>query len=131
MAYEWSFGCKFASEFQNLSQIDQDKILDFTDIFEINGFDDFTRYTGKIAPSWSGDISQKNFEFARKHDLWHYHVGIPDYKARHDKYQTSDWLLHFVRQSSQRIILVDLYSHYTSAGEFYFPPESYLVIDNE
>lgn len=128
MPYTWSFATTFAREFKNLPSPDSDKILDFIDIYEAHGLSDFSLYIGKLAPSWSGNfISATDYNYAQEHSLWHYHVGIPEYESNHPKYQTSEYLLHFQwPDRGNHITIVDLYSHYTSSDEFYFPPTSYL-----
>lgn len=129
MAYRWEFRSLFATEFGNLPPKDQDKVLDFITIYLSEGLQDFSKYEGKIAPSWSGTgISPFLYSYAVNHALWHYHVGIPSYSVRHTKYKTSDFLLHFQWPNmGDEIYIVDLYSHYTSDGHFYLPPERYLA----
>lgn len=130
--FSWDFNELFAKQFKNLSKKDQDSILDFTDIFEKHGLSDFTKYTGKISPSWSGldteDEEQKaKFDYAKHHKLWHYHVGLPVYVQVHGKYQTSDWVLHFQWENgSDELYIADMCYHYTEDGKFYLPTENYL-----
>jgi hypothetical protein len=127
----YTFGLKkqFAIEFERFPKDQQDKILDFTDIFEAEGLTDFSKYTGKITPSWAGDstpAASKHYAFAN--DLWHYHIGIPHYASVHPKYMTSDWVLHFQwPNQGNHIDIVDVYSHYKSDGSFYLPPVSSLL----
>jgi hypothetical protein len=54
LSYTWEFGKQFAVEFGNYPENQQDKILDFTDIYEEFGLSDFSKYQGKISPSWRG-----------------------------------------------------------------------------
>ncbi|TXR52051.1 hypothetical protein [Reinekea thalattae] len=126
--FEVLFSSKFTTEFECFPIDQQEKILSFAKTFQDNGLSDFSIYEGKVTPSWKGGtISDKNYQYALDNDLWHYHVGIPEYEKIHDKYKTSDWLLHFQWPNrGNEICLVDLYSHYTSGGEFYLPPETYL-----
>ena len=126
--FSWSLSSKFEKEFILLPTKDQDKIIEFTDVYEKFGLSDFSRYPGKITPSWNGqDISSTDRIYAQLNSLWHYHIGIPEYREVHQTYKTSDWVLHFQwPKKGNRIILVDLYSHYTSSGDFYLPPSSYL-----
>ena len=49
MSYTWEFGKKFAVEFNNYPENQQDKILDFTDIYEENGLSDFSLCTRQIS----------------------------------------------------------------------------------
>ncbi|MFS7192754.1 MULTISPECIES: hypothetical protein [Serratia] len=131
--YTWSISSVFAKQFDNLSTGDQDCILDFTDIFEAHGLSDFKKYVGKISPSWKGlnveDAEQKlTFDYAKSNDLWHYHVGLPVYVKKHDKYLTSDWVVHFQwKQGSNHIDIVDMCYHYTADGKFYIPKPEYLA----
>lgn len=126
--YTVSFGKLFAKEFNNFNEKDQDKVLDFTEQFERYGLGDFTKYPGKIAPSWSNlDEEDPNFVYAMSNTLWHYHVGLPEYVQRHPKYRTSDWVLHFQwKQGDNTIHLVDMCYHYTQDGKFYLPGPPYL-----
>ena len=119
---------KFAQEFKNFPTDQQDKILDFIEIFQKFGLSDFTKYEGKISPSWAGlKITDTNYHYAKQNHLWHYHIGIPIYEQRHSKYKTSDVVLHFQwHKNSTEIHLVDIYQHYTKAGNFYLPPKDYL-----
>lgn len=128
MPFTSSFKAQFAIEFARYPTDQQDKILEFIEMYEANGLSDFTIYPGKISPSWSGiDPSHPNYNYARYNNLWHYHIGIPQYILTHGKYLTSDWVLHFQWvNGSDHISLVDLYSHHTSTGIFYMPPQQYL-----
>ena len=128
MAYSWRFGAKFATEFANFPKNQQDAILDFTDIFEKYGLSDFAKYPGKISPSWSGAaVGSAEYTFAFSNELRHYHIGIPQYNYVHSKYATSDWVLHFQWPSrGPTISVIDVYAHYTSAGQFYLPTAQYL-----
>jgi hypothetical protein len=126
MAHTWSFSILFAQQFKQFPSPDQDKILDFIETYETHGLSDFSNYEGKITPSWSGDGISQN-DYAHDNSLWHYHIGIPDYKQRHPAYKTSDWVLHFQWENKgDHITIIDLYSHYNYDGEFYLPPEAYL-----
>ena len=130
--FSWSFNDLFANQFKNLSDKDQDCVLDFVETFEVHGLSDFTKYVGKITPSWKGlDTSVKEqkdvFEYAKANNLWHYHVGIPVYVQVHGKYKTSEWVLHFQWvNGSNEIYIADMYDHYTVDGKFYIPAEQYL-----
>lgn len=128
MVYTVTYGKQFAIEFQNYPEEQKDKILDFTDIFEKYGLEDFNQYEGKISQSWSGlGVTTENFNRATEHDLWHYHIGLPEYQQVHGKYKTSDIVLHFQwPDRGSAVNLVDVYSHYTSDGEFYLPSDTYL-----
>ncbi|EMX1259838.1 MULTISPECIES: hypothetical protein [Klebsiella pneumoniae complex] len=123
-----SFGKLFAKEFGNFTESDQDKVLDFTEQFERCGLRDFSCYQGKISASWSNlDETDANYIYAKDNDLWHYHVGLPEYVQRHPKYYTSDWVVHFQWvERGNHIHLVDMCYHYTYDGQFYLPKPEYL-----
>lgn len=131
--YTWSFSNLFAKQFKNLNKDDQDCILNFIELFETSGLSDFTKYVGKISPSWRGldeqDAEQKlTFDYAQKNSLWHYHIGLPIYVKKHNKYQTSDWVLHFQwPERGNHINIVDMCYHYTADGKFYVPKPEYLA----
>ena len=129
MTYTFGFKVQFAAEFARTSPNLRDKVLDFTDIYQVVGLADFSKFPGKLAPSWSKLSSgDPVYSYARSNDLWHYHVGFPHYSQVYPKYQTSDWLLHFQWPGGgNHIDLVDLYQHYTSSGAFYLPPPNALT----
>jgi hypothetical protein len=84
----------------------------------------------KLPPSWSGlEQSNPNYDYTRNNNLWHYHIGLPNYVAVHGQYKTSDMVLHFQWPNKGDFInLVDMYYHYkASDGTFYLPPPSYLT----
>lgn len=119
---------QFQKEFDNYPPDQQDLVLDFVDIVEEYGLSDFDKLEGKLSPSYNTDDPEK-YDYAFQNGLWHYHIGIPEYRVTHGKYKTSDWVLHFQwfkNKQSNEIWLLDLYSHYDSQGSFYLPPASYL-----
>jgi hypothetical protein len=128
MTFTVGFKLQFAQEFTRYPQDQQDKILDFVSLFQAYGLGDFSKYPGKISPSWSGIPStHPNYGYAQTNNLWHYHMGHPVYVTG-PKYQTSDWVIHFQWASgSAHIDLVDCYQHYMSTGAFYMPPASTLT----
>lgn len=121
--YTVSFGKLFAANFEQFSKSDQDKVLDFTDKFEECGLVNFDVFPGKVSHSWANiDSSDANYTYAQANNLWHYHVGIPQYTTRHGKYKTSDWVVHFQWEyGASHIHIVDMHYHYSSDGVFYLP----------
>ncbi len=129
MTYTWSFKPKFSQEFKNYPIDQQDAILDFTDVFEKFGLSDFSEYKGKMAPSWKGlSTIDPVYSYARENNLWHYHIGIPNYKkSDYGDFFTSDWVLHFqLKNNGKEALIVDVCYHYKSTGEFHLPTEEYL-----
>lgn len=128
MTYIVQFNEQFAVEFVNYPATQQNAVMTFAQTFQLHGLSDFTRYQGKISPSWAGLAqSDPNYNYTKSNALWHYHIGIPNYQVRHNKYMTSDVVLHFEwpNQGSE-ISLVDTYDHYRADGSFYIPPPQYL-----
>ena len=129
MSYTWEFGKKFAVEFNNYPENQQDKILYFTDIYEENGLSDFSKFQGKIAPSWRGiDKTHPIYDFTYSNSLWHYHVGLPEYiKSKYNNYLTSDMILHFQwKNNINHIRILDITWHYKANGLFWLPKSNYL-----
>lgn len=128
MTFSFGLTNQFATEFARFPESQQDKVLDFATTFQNHGLSDFTKYVGKIAPSWSGAATAHDAKFAKDNHLWHYHIGLPSYTQLHPKYKTSDWVLHFRWiDRGDHIDLVDLYSHYRHDGTFYLPNSSCLL----
>ena len=129
MSYTWEFGKQFAVEFSNYPEKQQNKILDFTDIYEEYGLSEFSKYQGKISPSWRGiEKTDPIYDFTYSNNLWHYHVGLPEYtKSKYNNNLTSDMVLHFQwKKSSTHIRILDITDHYKSNGEFWLPNRNYL-----
>ena len=128
MTFTAGFKQKFGAEFERFPIDQQTKVLGFAHTFQTHGLRDLSRYEGKITPSWSGNATKADYEYALENDLWHYHIGLPTYRTIHPAYKTSDWVLHFQWINKGRHIdLVDVYSHYTRDGSFYLPTADYLT----
>jgi hypothetical protein len=130
MAYTWSIRRQMSVEFQRFPVNLQEKIAKFILLYQQVGLSDFSLYEGKISPSWGGlTPHHENYLFAKKYNLWHYHLGFPSFNQRHQKYKTSDWVLHFQwdkERSPKHIDIVDVCFHYKSNLEFYLPGPRYL-----
>ena len=51
-------------------------------------------------------------KFAQQHQLWHYHIGIPEYeKAKGVGNYTSDWVIHYQQLSPSEVKLVEVGDH--------------------
>ncbi len=108
------FGDTF-NKYYNLrySNATLDKIDDFIEHFEEHCF---SNWIGKISPSYNVPETYKNrakiIAHAKKHFLWHAHIGDPDFKnTPHGKYKVSDWVIHFKRKSNNHILLLELGYH--------------------
>ncbi|WP_043781691.1 hypothetical protein [Delftia acidovorans] len=126
------FNLQFAQELTRVREDQQLAVGEFVSTFQSCGLQDPTKYPGRISPSWLNAGAQ-NFDFAKRHDLWHYHLGLPEYRRGRSVGGTSDWLLHFQwRNSGDEITLLDMYQHYTTRGDFYLPPASRIgALENE
>ena len=128
------YGKLFAIEFSRYPLDQQDAIINFVLTFQQYGLSDFSKYEGKISPSWKGiDQNDSRYDYAYSNKLWHYHIGIPDYRPSKygNNYLTSDYVLHFQRNSATLITLVDVLFHYHADGSFHLPYENYLETDEE
>lgn len=127
MSFQFVLAKQFAKEFQHYTEQQQDAVLAFLEVYEQYGLTDFSKYMGKIAPSWRGSITAETSQYAYQNRLWHYHIGIPKYmQSQYYDYATSDWVLHFIWQDQRFIVLVDLCYHYKADGSFHLPSEKYL-----
>lgn len=128
MTYIVHFNNQFAVEFANYPAAQQTAVLTFAQTFQQHGLGNFALYPGKISPSWASlDPSDPNYVYTKSNALWHYHIGIPTYTVQHNKYMTSDVVLHFEwPYQGTEIHLVDTYDHYRADGTFYIPPPKYL-----
>lgn len=117
-------GKKFALEYLNFPPEDKKKIREFISHVKENGLKDLE---GKISPSckvpFETDDRHLKISFARRHKLWHYHIGIPVYKrSRCGRYLTSEYVLHYQKFSMKNIKIVDFSAH----PPFNLPPTNYL-----
>lgn len=125
-------GPLFDVEFENYPEDQQKAIYAFVQIYNEHGLEDITKYPGKIGPTWKAPGTAADYEarraYALEHQLWHYHLGIPEYKkSPHGDWLTSDFVLHFQKDGKYSITLVDTYWHtWEDDGSFYVPPLKYL-----
>ncbi len=125
--YTWGFKIKFANEYQKFPQYQIDKIDKFLDTYEVFGLMDKSKYEGKLSHSWKVETTNPNHSYAKQNNLWHYHIGLPNYKYG-TPHKTSDLLLHFQWvYGSTHINLIDIYDHYKADGKFYLPSTAYLI----
>ncbi len=127
--YRASFGVQFQKEFVNYPLDQKKAVYEFVQTYQEHGLGNFSRFQGKIAASWR-NATPEDEAYAREHNLWHYHVGLPIYEqSPYGDYMTSDWLLHFKWDSNEHIILVDIFQHSQSSGKFYLPSPTYLATE--
>lgn len=119
-----NFGTIFINRFNNFPVKDQQKIFDFTQHIQINGF---SGLPGRNKASTDVDKDDHLFiekvRYAREHSLYHYHIGIPDYKKDNQIGDwTSEYILHY-KYLDNVVTILDLDSH----PPFTLPSEEYLI----
>lgn len=121
---EVELGQRFKQELKNFPIVDKVKIANFILHIQNIGFDGLagrnkpSHEVPKDDPYWLEKV-----RYAREHQLWHYHIGIPEYDT--DKSfgdQTSKYVLHYVKLPN-KIKIVDLTAH----PPFTLPSELYLM----
>lgn len=112
--YQVAFGKTFNYYYNKIySETTLDLIDDFIEHYEEHGF---TGWKGKVAQSNRVPDSYADqaalIAKANKYKLWHVHIGAPKWiKSRYGQYYTSEWVLHFKRESKYKIVLLDLGWH--------------------
>lgn len=83
---------------------------------------------GRNKNSDNQDKNNPNFvndvKFAQKYNLWHYHLGIPNFTKSADGDLVSDWMLHY-RLLKDTVIIVQISQH-----PFKFPEEKMMEYKN-
>lgn len=104
------FSPHFLRLLNTLDEQSQDMIAEFVDYVEQNGLRGLQGRNKFSAPKNIHTKKQRaNFDYAQKHCLWHYHIGIPYYVGEFGD-MTSEYILHYQRFDSE-IILVDITTH--------------------
>lgn len=117
------FGIKFGEHLANFPVSDQLKIKAFADHVETYGFEGLigrNKSSDEVPtddPNWLAKV-----KYAQKYKLWHFHIGIPNYKLSAKGDYTSEYLLHYMREADF-IVLVDMSPH----PPLNLPDESYLL----
>ncbi|MDO4451034.1 MAG: hypothetical protein Q4B79_08785 [Moraxella sp.] len=100
----------FYQLFLTLSDDHQQKVFEFVAYVENYGLKGLAGRNKFSAPKNTHTKKQRaNFDYAQKHCLWHYHIGIPYYVGEFGD-MTSEYILHYQRFDSE-IILVDIGIH--------------------
>ena len=108
---EVRFGQIFLKHFNNFPKADQIKIRAFAKHIEQFGFDGLQ---GRNKSSDDAPVTHPNWSeriiYAKTHNLWHYHIGIPNYEKSEKGDYTSEYVLHYIK-GDDFIKLVDLSAH--------------------
>ena len=114
MTYTFKSRGYFNNQLAEASQIELKKFGEFLKIYNVYGLSDFSKYPGKISPSWSNlSFVHPDYQYAKDNSLWHYHIGLPSYRRWPNcSYQTSDKILHFQwPDRGNKIYLVEIAPH--------------------
>lgn len=117
------YGEKFRQHLKNYPRADQLKIKAFIEHIEQHGFNGLQ---GRNKPSEDVPANHPNWHavvtYAQKHNLWHYHIGIPTYTTSKQGDMTSEYVLHYIKGDGF-IKIVDLSAH----PPLHLPNETYLL----
>lgn len=123
---EVSFSKKFKYFFiEKLSEKDQKIIYDFkvhVEKYGLVGLKGKNKKSDHPSPK-KGEVECKlESEYAYAHNLWHYHIGIPDYRTDSGfGHYTSKFVLHYQRfQDSINIVKMDHHSPFQLPTNNYF-----------
>jgi len=106
------FGQVFINRFNNYPIPDQKKIADFAYHINISGF---SGLPGRNKSSDDVDTNDHLFiekvKFAKENNLYHYHIGIPEYDTTNQIGDwTSEYILHY-RFLDNVVLIADLDNH--------------------
>ena len=101
----------FKAIFKTLSRNDQLKVSKFIQHVKTHGMKNLagrnksSDHVPSSNPQWLARA-----RYAQKNNLWHYHIGIPNYVGNKYGDLTSQYIVHYVKQDGF-IRLVDLSTH--------------------
>ncbi|HDS1765334.1 hypothetical protein NPS42_03780 [Pseudomonas putida] len=109
------FSQHFIELFSKLSESEQDLISAFVFHFKEHGLKTFQGKKGPTDNVPHADLNRRvKIEFAKKHRLWHAHIGHPQWNPCRNPlggYKTSEYVVHFQKFSDSFIALVDYNKH--------------------
>lgn len=116
----------FKTYLKNFPKSDQLKIADFITHVRIHGLhalegrNKSSQNVPTDDPKWIDKVKQ-----AQKYNLWHYHIGIPNYSGLFGD-KTSEYVLHYMLDDADDCITIVFMSAHPP---FELPDEQYLVSD--
>lgn len=120
-----AFSKMFANNFRHFPKKDQDKINAFIYHVSLYGLNHLTGRNKSSDNVHTDDPDfLKKIAKVRKHNLWHYHIGIPNYETAGNGDKVSEYVLHYIR-GEDYIKIVDLDSH----PPFTLPSDEYIDTD--
>lgn len=111
------FDVKFGETFQFhydkvFSEEKLDLIDDYIDHFEEHGWGG---WKGKISPSWKVPLNYhdaaERIAYAKKHNLYHVHFGLPSWTNSGYGYSTSDQVIHFQKIDYHTLRFLSISTH--------------------
>lgn len=122
--FEISLGSIFLKHYPNFPEADKNKIDSFIEHYQEFGF---TGLSGKNVDSSNVSTDDPDFikkvKYAIQNNLWHYHIGIPEYTLSNcGTYSTSEYVIHYQKISDYEIKIVDFSPH----PPFILPTQQYL-----
>jgi len=113
------------NQLDNLRQGFKLKIVDFMAAAATNSL---AKLPGRNKKSNDANTENTNFvklaEYANEYNLWHYHLGIPNYSKSKDGDLTSNWVLHYRYVNKETIEIVYVGDH----NPFSLPTKSMMDI---
>ncbi len=117
------YGTKIANEMQHFLLQDLTVIKAFADHLKQYGFEGLE---GRNKPSHDVPTDDPDWRekvhYAQQHNLWHYHIGIPEYQLSNQGDKVSEYILHYIKMDNG-IKIVDFNQH----PPFKLPAIEYLV----
>ncbi len=118
------FAKQIKKEFLNYPLSDRIKIMEFSTHVEQYGLEGLAgrnKFSDDVPtddPNWKDKVA-----YAQEHNLWHYHIGIPNYEQSSKGDLVSEYILHYIRNDEENWIkIVDMSAH----PPFSLPSEDYL-----
>lgn len=105
------FADKFSKIMVNFPKQDREKIFAFAyhvkkfGLINLKGRNKSSDHVPTNDPNWRDKVA-----YAQKYQLWHYHIGIPDYSTANNGDLVSEYLLHYIL-GDDFIKIVDLSPH--------------------
>jgi hypothetical protein len=102
----------FLNKIKSFSNEDKLKIMNFINHIKVNAFQDLVgrRKHSREVPEGTKDMQEK-IDKANLHNLWHYHIGIPNYDTSGGIGDyTSEYVLHYTVKS-RKVLIVDINNH--------------------
>ncbi len=117
-----TYGVKIKKEILNFPERDLDIIAEFIEHLKQHGF------IGLVGRNKSSDnvptddpLWSEKVAYAQKHNLWYYHIGIPQYELTDKGDKVSEYIVHYIR-GDNTVKIVDFNRH----PPFRLPSTDYL-----